>query len=392
MKQRVMDFIKNNPFVFYLYNRLGSLLIKFFGLFIPIKQKKILFVSFGGKKYDDSPQSIYEKMASMPEFNDYQFIWAFIDIKKEIPYSAKKVKIDSFAYFYHALSSKFWIINVSAERGLRFKKRETICINTWHGTPIKRIYGEERLAQKSKNKRQPEDFNLVCAQSSYDQKIFSRIFHMSEKDIILSDLPRNDILLKYNQRDKGDIKIRLKIPEGKKVILYMPTYREYLRDENNACYLAPPMDVCKWKEKLENQYILLIRAHYLVAKDMNIAEDDDFVKDVSSYPQLSELYAIADLMISDYSSAFFDYSVLERPMFCFAYDLDEYEEKRGFYLQLSNELPCTVHENEDDLLKDIITMNVEESVKRVQLFKQKYAPYAGHATDYVIREIMNRYL
>ena len=178
------------------------------------------------------------------------------------------MKIDTLEYFVQALSSKFWIINVSAERGLNFKKNKTICINTWHGTPIKKIYGEENENVGKKRARKPEKFDLICAQSSYDQEIFSRIFDAPKENVIISDLPRNDVLLKYTAEDIKKIKMDLHIPADKKVILYMPTYREYTRDSANACYFNPPMDLAKWEKELGDEYVLLFRAHYLVVKKL----------------------------------------------------------------------------------------------------------------------------
>lgn len=391
MKQKLIDFIKYTPWVFTLYNKLGSIVIRFIGLFIKINPKKVLFVSFGGKKYDDSPQSVYEEMITRPEFSDYKFVWAFVDTNKNIPGNAKMIKIDSFKYFIEALSSKFWVINVSAERGLNFKKKKTICVNTWHGTPIKKIYGEENAKANEKRKRKPEKFDLVCAQSKYDQEIYARIFGISKENIILSDLPRNDRLVAYTKEDLITVKRKLGIPEYKKVILYMPTYREYDRDSDNACFFIPPLNLTKWKSILGQKYILLFRAHYLIVKNMNI-EENDFVKEVSDYPQLSELYAISDLLISDYSSAFFDYAILERPELCFAYDLEKYSRERGLYIDLKSELPCRIDENEDALIAHILNLDYKKASEETKKFKQKYTPNAGHSTDIVISEIIKRYI
>ena len=118
--------------------------------------------------------------------------------------------------------------------------------------------------------------------------------------------------------------------------------------------------------------------------------EDAFVRDVSAYPTLNDLYAIADAMISDYSSTFFDYAILDRPMFCFAYDLDEYEEKRGLYLDLAKTLPCPVDRDEDSLLGHIKTMDEGEYAARTRAFHQRFAPYAGHAAEAVVNEIQRR--
>lgn len=391
MKQKLIDFIKYNKIIFFLYNRLGSLLIRFVGLFIPINEKKILFVSFGGRKYDDSPQSIYEKMITMPQFRDYEFVWAFTDTNKKIPGNARMVKIDSLSYFHEALSARFWIINVSAERGLNFKKKGTTCVNTWHGVPLKRIYGEENEKQKEKGKRKPEKFDLICSQSTYDQEIFARIFQLDKNDVIISDLPRNDCLLKYSDTALDSIRRSLGIPKDKKIILYMPTYREYERDSSNACLFLPPVDFKFWKEKLGDQYVLLFRAHYLVVKSMEI-ENDEFIKDVSNYPQLSDLYAVSDILISDYSSAFIDYAILERPEFCFAYDYEQYKEKRGFYVELNEILPCDILRDEHELINAIVNMDYEIGCAKTKKFKQQFAPVAGNATERVINEVLKRYI
>lgn len=390
MKLKLMNFIKYNPVVFFLYNRLGSLFFRFIGIFFPIDQKKILFVSFGGKKYDDSPQAIYEKMITMKEFRGYKFVWAFTDTDKIVPGNPEIVKIDTFSYFRHALSSRFWITNVSVDRGMSFKKKKTICINSWHGTPIKKIQGEENSASGSRFKNEKEVFDLVCSQSEYDRTIFSRIFCVPKEQIILSDLPRNDMLLRYSEEDIANIKMKLNIPEEKTILLYMPTYREYLRDSSNAVLFNPPIDLQKWQRELGDKYILLFRAHYLVVKNMDI-QDSDFVRDMSAYNQLSELYAISDIMISDYSSAFFDYSILERPELCFAYDFKEYEQYRGLYFGL-DKLPCEIDYTEDGLISHIKHLDIEKARKRTAEFKKIYAPYAGHATDKVIDEMINRFM
>lgn len=390
LRQRIRDFIKYNKIFYKAYRFGGSMLIRFLSLFIPVNNKKIFFISFGGRKYDDSPKSIYEKMLKDERFKDYTFVWALTDLSTKVSGNAVCVKTDSFSYYYHCLSSRFWITNVSAERGLDFKTKKNLCINTWHGTPLKKICGEENVQNQATEKYKKNKFDLICAQSEYDQNIFSRIFKMDKSDVILSDLPRNDDLVDYDVKKIDKIKANLGIPIDKKVILYMPTYREYLRD-NNSCYLAPPINFKKWEEKLGNEYILLVRAHYLVAKELDICEND-FVFDVSKYDCLNDLYIIADLLISDYSSAFFDYAILMRPVFCFAYDLEEYQRNRGLYVNLDEVLPCLIDNNEDDLIEHIKSMNYNEMCEKTKKFKEKYLPFAGNSSETLINEIISRYI
>ena len=126
-----------------------------------------------------------------------------------------------------------------------------------------------------------------------------------------------------------------------------------------------------------------------MAKALDIHESS-FVKDVSNYPRLNDLYVVADMMISDYSSTYFDYALLDRPMLCFAYDQQEYEEKRGLYLSLEDTLPCRVDHTEDEVLDSILHMDIDQARIKTKEFHARFAPYAGHASKAVVDAMMRR--
>ncbi len=359
--------------------------------FIPTKEKKIAFTCLAGRKFDDSPRAIYEAICADPAFDDYDLVWFFIHPDEFTIPRGRKVKIDTARYVFEMLSSRVWVSNSGMDRGLCLYPKKTININTWHGTPLKKM-GEDihsKEAQGVEVTVARDTRSIRSAQSEYDLEIFQRFFRADRTCFLLCDLPRNDSLLHYTVDKCQKIRDSLGILPGKKVILYIPTFREYAWDENGENYLAPPMDMVKWKEQLSDRYVLLFRAHYAVTAALHIA-DDNFVKNVTDYPVLNDLYAIADFMISDYSSAFFDYAILDRPMLCFDYDYDEYMEKRGLYLDMGKELSCEIHRTEDSLMEDILTMNVAERVENTKRFHQKYTPYAGHATDAIVAKLKER--
>lgn len=106
-------------------------------LFVKTDDKLILFNSFAGRKYDDSPKAIYEEMKKDPRFKDYRLVWAFHQPEK---YDApQKIKTDSLTYFKTALAARVWVTNSSVERGLNFTGKRTLYFNTWHGTPMKKM-------------------------------------------------------------------------------------------------------------------------------------------------------------------------------------------------------------------------------------------------------------
>ena len=393
MRIKIINFLKTHPrLVLWLWTCARHTLY-FISWFVPVQKKTILFISFGGRGFNDSPKALYDEICNRDFFNDWKLLWAFVNPDAiEIP-RGEKIKVDTYAFFKTLLQSQIWISNSDADRGIGLKLKRTIRVETWHGTPLKKIGGEENtetFAVKPENYNGPIDYDTIrCAQSEFDREIFARIFHASKDSILLSDLPRNDELFHYTSERLSEIRKSLNISQNVGVILYTPTYREYLINNDRDTYIAPPINFEKWNSLLNGKFVLLIRAHYAVTKALNIVEDD-FIKDVSKYPSINDLYAISDMMISDYSSTFFDYSILDRPVFCFAYDLEEYVQKRGLYLDLKKELPCTIHYNEESLLNDILTVDIERAKERTKVFHEKYAPMAGHASSMVVNEIQKR--
>ena len=393
-RNQIISYLKRHPKVLSLFWNVSSVILKCASPIIPVR-KSIVFSSFGGRKYDDSPRALYEAICADPFFQDWSLVWAFVEPEKfKLPRGSIE-KIDTITFFKTLLGSHIWISNSGMTRGIKIHKKGIIEVETWHGTPLKKIGGDENqnsmLTKRDIEKRERAKLDrstIRCAQSEFDKEIFSRIFHADKDAILTCDLPRNDELLKFDKKI-CDIKNALGIAADKKVILYTPTYREYLVDDSNSIYLAPPITLTKWEKELGSDYVLLIRAHYAVNNALNL-RDSDFVKNVSDYPTINDLYAISDLMISDYSSTFIDYSILEKPMLCFAYDLEEYEQKRGLYLELDKVLPCVIDKDEDALICHIKQINYGEASARTKEFRQLYAPNAGNACNAVITAIKKR--
>lgn len=388
IKQRLINLVKNNNYIYDIYFHVGSSLLKLSSKFVKINKKSILFVSYGGKKFDDSPKAIYDYIINEDFFEDFELIWAFRNPKDHKISRGRKIKIDSVLYFYIALQSGFWITNSAIERGLNYKNPKTYYINTWHGTPLKKIGTDSKgtLKYTGLGSKNIYTQNLMTAQSEYDATIFSRLFNIKKTNILICDLPRNDYLKNYCSRDIANIKETLGITMDKKVILYAPTYREYKLKEERNPMLDHSINKNKWTEKLAKDYVVLIRNHYEVSDFKNYSED--IFINVSDYGSLNDLMIISDVLISDYSSIFIDYSILERPMLCYAYDLEEYSIKRGLYLDLAKELPCKIAFDENTLLKQIKEMNYEKEAYKTKEFKRKYAPNSGESSKIVVNKLI----
>ena len=383
MIKRIEFTLKNNLIIQYFYKRVFSFIFRFIGLFIKTDPNLILFNSFGGKKYNDSPKVIFEQLLNHPTSKKLKLVWALENPDNfDIPH-AIKIEINSFKYFIIALKAKYWVSSVNIERGLKFKKDNTIYLNTWHGAGTKKI-------GNAVSKRKDYDFsnvNYLLVQSNFEKNIFINDFGAIEENFLLSGFPRSDELFKTEKKQIDIYKRKLKIPKDKKIILYAPTWRE--SKNNGSSYdLNIPLDIKKWQEKLTDEYVILFRTHTFTTNILNL-KFNDLIIDVSDYPNVNHLLLISDILITDYSTIVFDYSILEKPFLCFGYDYKEYKNERGLYIDLEKEYPNGVQKTEDEILELIVNMNYEKECEKTREFKSKYIEAGGNATELAIKSLLS---
>lgn len=353
--------LKTNAFLQKLYIIIFSFIFKFLGIFIPTRQKQVLFQSLKGKNYGDSPLAIYNYMQNDPFFKDFSFVWAFDNPEKYNIKDAKVIKFSGIKYFLTALQSGVWITNVNIERGLQFKKRDTIYVNTWHGCGPLKIDGNQ---QKGRNDYDYSNVDIMCSCSDWQDSCFINSMKVKKESIIRCGMPRNDELFNTSEENIKGLKEKYGINPLKKVILYAPTWR----DNNN---LVIPLNFKRVKKELGDSYCILFRAHHLVANKMNI-EFDDFCMDFSGQYNVNELMLISDILITDYSSILSDFSLLEKPIVLFAYDYEQYKKDRGLYSDLNILFPGNVCEDEESLIKKIKTLNYDAESEKSRAYKNKY--------------------
>ena len=349
-------------------------------LFLKTDDKLVLFVSYGGKKYDDSPKDIFEAMLKDERFIGYKKVWAFRNPRSFSIGADASITIDTLDYYKTALRAKVWVTNVGVTRGLNFKGINTLSVNSWHGTPIKRIGNDAKREDTFVGKSDPVDVQL--AQGDYEVERYSEAFKIPKENVKKTGLPRNDSLV-YGNTPMNIIALKKKmgIPVDKKVILYAPTYRDYELENGSECIMRPPFDLKKWEEHFGGEYVLLVRAHIAVMKVLDLRENE-FVRDFSTYPTLNDILLVTDILISDYSGILFDYSILGRPMFCYTYDYDKYDQMRGMYFDIRKELSFSG--NEEDMIDKICNINWEVETKKAERFRDKYVQVYGDASKKVV--------
>ena len=278
------------------------------------------------------------------------------------------------------------------------KKREgNVFLQTWHGTPLKRLVfdmddiSSATARYKKQVYKQSRAWDYLIAPNQYSSDIFRSCF-MFDKEMLETGYPRNDIL---HSKDKLQIAARLKeklvIPKDKKTILYAPTWRDDEYYAKGKYKFSLQLDLKLLREKLGDEYVLLLRTHYFIADKVDVSGVEDFVYNVSKYDDIAELYLISDVLITDYSSVFFDYANLKRPMLFYMYDLDKYRDVlRGFYINIEEELPGPILFTSEDVIKSIKDINTisKEYEHKYNVFYDKFCGWEkGNSSQKVVERV-----
>ena len=318
-------------------------------------------------------------MKSHPEYQKYHCVWA-LEHPENFP-ELNTVKIDTPKYFITALKSKYWVTNTNIERGLTFKKNKQVYLNTWHGIALKTIGND----CPGRNDYNFNTLNYLCVSGQYDEKVFTSAFNADDKSYLRCGMPRNDQLWNATAEERSQFRKKLGIPDNKKVILYAPTWRES-EDGGKSYAIKPPINFDLWKEKLADEYVLLFRAHHITTKVLDV-QFDEFIRDASNYPDINELLIAADMLITDYSAIAFDYSVLCKPIFCFAYDYETYLAGRGTYFNIDDKYPNKACRNENELIERIIKIDYEAECENTRRFRDQFVEYHNNATAECVEKL-----
>jgi CDP-glycerol glycerophosphotransferase len=364
-----------------------------------LKENWIILESFYGKNYSDSPKYIYEYL-QMNYHGKYKFIWVLNQKNKNVPFKHRQIKRYGIFYAYYLARCKYIVFN--ERQPLWVKKREgNIFLQTWHGTPLKKLVFDiddiSSASPKYKQEvyKQSRDWDYLIAPNAFCSETFRRCFLYDNK-LLETGYPRNDILYAQD-RDAlaGKIREKLRIPDDKKVILYAPTWRDDEFYGHGQYKFELSLNMSMLKEQLGDKYVILLRMHYFIADKIDVSDLHGFAYDLSKYDDISELYLISDILITDYSSVFFDYANLKRPMLFFTYDLEKYKNVlRGFYFNIEELVPGPLlftTEEVIDAVKSIEKIDQKYSQKYQDFYNRFCAWEDGHAAKKVVESVFIRF-
>lgn len=361
---------------------------------LPIKENVVLFETFMAKNYSDSPKYIYEALNTMYP-GKYECIWA-INGNHDIPYGAKTVKRFSFQYAYYCAVSKYLVFNV--RQPLWFRKREgQVFLETWHGTPLKRlVFDQEEVTSaspkyKEQFYKQRKEWDYLVSANPFSSKTFRSCF-MYEGKMLEYGYPRNDILYASDKEQRARrLKEKLGIPLDKKTILYAPTWRDDEHYGKGEYKFTLALDLKKMKTMLEKEYVLLLRTHHYIADKIDTTGLEGFAYNLSNYDDISEIYLMTDICITDYSSVFFDFANLKRPILFYTYDIEKYKNQlRGFYIDMNTEVPGPLLYTSEEVIDAILHIDTIQKryKKRYDEFYDRFCCFDdGHASENIIKEV-----
>ena len=387
---KIIKKLKNVKLVFEFYVifiGFVRLIIKFIYKFLPIYNNVILMKSYNGKSFSCNPKYLLDYLYYKGN-NELEFVLALNEtkIEKYKYYKINIVRNKSLKYYWTYLTSKYIIINDFFNIYLP-ERTEQIYINTWHGGGAYKKVGYSLKSNLDYSKKLYYEWTHKCdymiSSSLETSKAFIESFGLEENKILNIGMPRNDLFFCEEKVRKANIIVRKKynIENKECIILYAPTWRDDNREIINE---ISKLDVLKAFKKIKNERIkILIRAHYNTTK----YHTDNKCIDVTDYPDMQELLCAADILITDYSSCMWDFSLMYKPCFIYATDIDQYKQERDFYTPMS-EWPFPIATNTDELINNILNFNQKEYVQKVKQHHKDLGSFEdGHACERVCKLI-----
>lgn len=321
----------------------------------PIEENWVLYESFYGKGMVCGPYALFKAFQKRPDFQQYMHIWS-ISVEEELERlqeqfkdfaNVKFVLRKSNEYTEYLAKSKY-LINNDTFFYFFIKREGQIYLNTWHGIPMKKLGYDvpDGIIAQHNSFRNFLMTDYLLAWNGHMGDIYQRAYKLNDMyqgKIVLEGCPRNDNTLTTETKS---VKSKLRnagvgLVEGKRIILYAPTFRgtNLQTAENN--YAEVKKFMAELEEKISSdEYQILYKPHHLIYDQLK----KEGIKDaqvIPGYFDANEILSVTDILISDYSSIYFDFLITDRPIVFYVPDEQEYEEYRGLYFK-AEKLPGAV--------------------------------------------------
>ncbi|EOY0737764.1 CDP-glycerol glycerophosphotransferase family protein [Staphylococcus pseudintermedius] len=350
-----------------------------------IKPHQILYQVKDGKSITDSPYAIFLGLNAHETFSNYQHIWV-VDHPDTLVFYQEKFKVfqnvsfvikESNEYLKALTESKF-LINNATFPAYFTKKPEQVYINTWHGTPLKHMGFDVKNNLKGSQNTMKNFLasDYMISPNAHTTNIFKYAFKLDglySGEILEIGYPRIDLTINTTANEAREYLAEHLNLKKNPIILYCPTWRgKNVNDPENSL-LNIFEEIKLLNQKLPHQ--VLVKVHpFVYSKAKEMPELKPYL--VPDFLDTNQLMPAVDLMITDYSSIFFDFLVTDKPIVFYVPDLDKYQNERGVYIDLCA-LPGPVADN----IQDVITLVSNESYKDADV-QEKYAKFKHNFVNY----------
>lgn len=364
---------------------------------LPIKENVVLYDSFWGRGAMCNPYGIFEYLLNAPEFANFEHIWA-LDKVEDYPDFVKQYKNCSNVRFVHymqrdylkALCEAKYLINNTAYPKFFIKREGQIYINTWHGIPLKKI-GPDMPGGVLESGNAIRNFlqtDYMISANPFLTRIYRTTYSLDnlyKGKIIEEGYPRLDTLVRCSRKEY-EARLRemgVTIDPHRKTILYAPTWRE---NKNGKKYVSLILEEYKEvRNRIEAElpeYQVLIKVHQYVYRQIKDVDYPSYI--IPATVDANEVLPIADVLLGDYSSIYFDYLYFERPILFFIPDIAQYKDHRGLYMSIDT-LPGPASEDLGEIIKWL------RDIDKVQAqYKEKLLEAKKWCCDYDVGNIAKR--
>lgn len=302
---------------------------------LPVQNNKVVFSSFAGKGFGDNPKAI--ALALLESGENLDLVWLTRQENPELPEGIRACRFGTPRAVKELSTARVWVDN--SRGGAHFKKRGQFYLQTWHGFALKQIERacEAQLDEDYVNqcKRDSSFIDLIVSNSAFMTGVYRRDFWY-DGEVAEFGSPRNDIFF----RENGDLQTRVRrffgLPEDRKIALYAPTFRADHGVEAYALDAELVRESCA--KRFGGEWTVMVRLHPNVTEKSAglYPYDGDRILDGTNYPDMQELLAGVDLLLTDYSSSMFDYALSGKPCIQFALDIEAYKKDRNFYFPIDD--------------------------------------------------------
>lgn len=362
-------------------------LIQFSFWVIPLKKNRVVFVSYYGKFYNDNPKAISDKLKG----KGLDMVWLVNDPNQYNDSEVRFVRYGSLRSIFYLATSILWVDNCRKELWVR-KRAGQKYIQCWHGSIGIKACEKDAEHELSwlylkRAKLDGKHTDIMISNGDWCTKLYKRAFWTKAK-ILEYGSPRMDYIVN-GEVDADEVRRKLNM-QNKRAILYVPTFRnDYSLDIYRFNYEQILSDMNK---KYGGEWVFLLRLHPNFMSVSNADIEEIGVINVTTYPNIYDLIYVSEFIITDYSSAGFESSVIQKNLLIYAPDVESYKKERSLYFDFEK-LPFPYADSYDKLRRNLVEFDRDEYLKKLKIYINELGVVEnGHASkrtaDYILNVLM----